>query len=118
MPLLPANSTFVEEEYQDVLNRYSGFGIGLFPLINNQLPSVFNCLRFFRSMMHQTEDVYATYETTEKAFAIQLDPDIEVICLWNDDMQTEIGDWYEEPNAEALKFIITHLLGSPGAIPG
>ncbi|GAB3825780.1 hypothetical protein [Hymenobacter jeollabukensis] len=81
MPLLPADSTFVEEDYKDLLNRYSGFGIGLFSQIDDQLPSVFNRLRFFRSVTYQTADIYATYETSEKAFAIQLDPDIEVICL-------------------------------------
>jgi hypothetical protein len=114
MPLLPADSNFVEENYKDVLNRYSGFGIGLFLLINDQLPDIFSCLRFFRSVTYQTADVYATYETAEKAFAIQLDPDIEVICLWNNDIShTEIGTWHKEPDTEAFRFIITNLLTTP-----
>ena len=68
-------------------------------------------LRFFRSSDFQSEDVYAIYASPDKIFAIQLDPDCAVICLWDEvDYPIEIGDWSTEPYDEAINFMQEHFL--------
>lgn len=109
--LLPANENFVSEEYPDMVARYSGFGTKIFSILQERLPAVFEKLQFFRGIKYQPEDVYAIYDNRTHAFGIQLDPQCEVIVLWNKQIQTEIGAWSKDICEEAIGFIQTELLG-------
>lgn len=112
--LLPSNEEFQEETLNKVYERYSGIGRDLYQLIEEKLPQVFSNLRFYQGTNYQIGDSYAVYEDPDnhgKSFAIQLDPDIEVIVLWNSEIQTEIGSWVEKPEKEAILFIQDELLG-------
>jgi hypothetical protein len=109
--LLPLNDDFVTEKYCDMLTRYSGFGCEIFSVLQERLPEIFAKLEFFRATKYQTGDVYAIYDDGAKAFSIQLDPDIEVIVLWNEQIQTEIGEWSKDVYGDAISFIHDELLG-------
>lgn len=112
--LLPSKEKFLEETLDKVHERYSGFGRDLYPLIGEKLPHVFCNLRFYQDNRYQMEDSYAVYEdpgNPAKSFAIQLDPHIEVIVLWNSEIQTEIGSWAKNPEEKAIIFILDELLG-------
>lgn len=106
--LLPSNQEFQEESLDKVHERYSGFGRDLYRLIGERLPYVLINLRFYQGMNYQMGDSYALYENPDnpgRSFAIQLDPDIDVIILWNSEIQTEIGNWVRNPEEEAIIFI-------------
>jgi hypothetical protein len=109
--LLPLNEDFVIEKYVDLLSRYSGFGSEIFSVLQEKLPEIFEKLQFFHAAKYQTSDVYAVYDDGAKAFCIQLDPDIEVIVLWNEKIQTEIGSWSKDVYGDAISFIRDELIG-------
>ena len=104
---------YLAESYSQVLQRYTGFGNSLYSLLENELPEIFQQLVFYREdsndITHQ--DSYAIYENETHPFGIQLDPDIEVIVIWTHDDHIEIGYWWEDPCAEALRFIKDVILG-------
>ena len=64
---------------------------------------------FFRANDCQTEDSYAVCEIAHP-FAVQLDPDCEVICLWDSQTHVEIGTWSPDAYTEAFDFIRRHFL--------
>ncbi|MBC6990067.1 hypothetical protein [Hymenobacter sp. BT491] len=102
----PNGWKFVETDYGQAMQQYSGFGKDIFKHLEQTIPGVISAFRFFRSTTSQTEDLYAVYEKGELSFAVQLDPDCEVICLWNlKGLHHEIGTWALDPYAEALQFI-------------
>ena len=108
--LLTPKEDFQEETLDKLLERYSGFGRNLYQLLEEKLPHVFSELRFYQERSYQTGDSYAVYDNADNSFAIQLDPDIEVIVLWNREIQTEIGTWVDKPEEEAIIFIEDNFL--------
>ena len=100
---------FESESIENVRKRYSGFGIALFKLIEDCHEEVCDRLAFYRSTTHQNNDVYAVCSNKNNSCAIQLDPDTEVICLWNKTVRTEITSWSENPEHEALEFLLENL---------
>jgi hypothetical protein len=107
-PLLPTHFVFQPETYEAMRSRYDGFGLDVFEAMKSSMPSVFEALRFYRESSHQPSDVYAVCHWNQTSFAIQLDPDCEVICLWDRSIQTEIGTWESDPASAALDFIQAH----------
>ena len=59
--------------------------------------------RFFRD--RSTDDVWSVCDTADCSFGVQLDPDIEVDCLWDAGWHDEIGTWVTDPVAYAIKEI-------------
>jgi hypothetical protein len=110
--LLIPKEDFQEETLAKVLERYSGFGKNFYRLLEEKLPQVFSKLTFYQETSYQMRDSYAVYDDVDKSFAIQLDPDIEVIVIWNQYIQTEIGSWVDKPEEEAIIFIQDEFLGS------
>ena len=107
-PLLPGPEgwNFIKIDYGQAMQFYSGFGKDIFQLIEQHIPGVMSAFRFFRSPISQTEALYAVYENEDLSFAIQLDPNCEVVCLWNlQGVHHEIGTWALEPYAEAIQII-------------
>jgi hypothetical protein len=101
--------SFTEESFLECKVRYTRFGSGLYDLIQEQMPEVFQHLKFYQSDVHQPDDSYAICEL-ERPFSIQIDPDCEVICLGGDAVHTEIGAWFDDPCQEAINFIRSHFL--------
>lgn len=69
------------------------------------MPSVFNSLLFYRATIHQQSDVFAVCHWSQTNFGIQLDPECEIICLWDDSTQFEIGTWESNPSSAVMEFI-------------
>ncbi|ALW86093.1 hypothetical protein AUC43_13925 [Hymenobacter sedentarius] len=102
----PKGWKFVEVDYGQAMQHYSGFGKDIFKHLEQHIPGVILAFRFFCSTASQKVDLYAVYEKEDLSFAIQLDPDCEVICFWNlQGLHHEIGTWALEPYAEAIQFI-------------
>ncbi len=93
------------ESLEDVTARYCGFGCKLFEIISAELPEHYLKLKFYRSKSHQIEDVFCVCEGLGQDYGIQLDPDCEVICLWDEATHIEIGYWSEDEYIESIDFI-------------
>jgi hypothetical protein len=95
-----------ESESQDEMTaRYTGFGCKLFNAISIELPTHYQHLTLYKSKYDQTGDVFAISEGLGHDFGIQLDPDCEVICLWDAKIHVEIGYWSNDEYKEAIEFI-------------
>ena len=101
--LLNPNVEYEEESESDAFFRYSGFGKELFNSIYKKYPKLKGVFKFFRDP--GTQDIWAICETSEFSFGVELDPDIEVICLWNGSDFEEIGTWQENPEEYAIERI-------------
>ncbi|MCE0559426.1 hypothetical protein [Motilimonas sp. E26] len=103
--LLNNSWEYIQEPYSDVSSRYKGFGSKLFGVMSSSLPLHYQNLKFYRSISNQTEDVFAICEGLGHDYGIQLDPDCEAICLWDDKTHIEIGYWSEDEYIESVEFI-------------
>lgn len=103
--LLNDSWEYIQESQDDVVARYDGFGKKLFDVMSAVLPRCYQGLKFYRAISHQTEDVFAICESVGHDFGIQLDPDCEVICLWDKSTYIEIGCWSEDEYSESIEFI-------------
>lgn len=103
---------YIEETFEEVTLRYDRYAKDLYKIIKEELPFVFDNLKFYKGKTYQLEDSYATYDDKKIKFRIQLDPDCEVICLSNGKIRTEIGNWDENYDyyAGAIEFIKTEFL--------
>jgi hypothetical protein len=108
--LLNKSWSYTTDFLDDGARHYSGFGSELYHRMADTLPECFAALRYFRAEDYRTADSYAVCEIAHP-FAIQLDPDCEVICLWDSQTHVEIGTWSPDPYAEAFDFIRRHFLG-------
>jgi len=102
--VLEAYGLVKEEEYNEFMNRYKGFGKTFYSLIEKELPRVFSKLVFYVGIVYQTEDSYAVYDNNGQLFVIQLDP-YQVIIIWNDKQYYEFGEWDENAEKKAIKCI-------------
>lgn len=73
--------------------RYEGFGKELYEKMSIELPFSIGNIKLFKNIETQTLDSYAVFDNGNSKFAIQLDPESEVIILWNHDKQIEFGGW-------------------------
>ncbi|WP_196161761.1 hypothetical protein [Reinekea sp. G2M2-21] len=99
---------YESESLNEVLSRYDGFGCRLFEFMEAELPKHFQSLKFYRAKSYQTEDAFAICSGLGHDYGIQLDPDCEVICLWDGSAHIEIGYWSENEYRESIEFIKTH----------
>ena len=105
--LLNDSWTYSPETHHDFALRYSGFGRELYKRMATALPDCHAALRYFRADCWQTDDSFAVCSIAHP-FAVQLDPDCEVICLWDERIHVEIGTWSAEPYKESSEFIRRH----------
>lgn len=108
--LLNPEQEYISELFDEFIMRYNGFGKEFYTFIKNNLPDVFSLMVFFRDITFQPNDSYAVYSFDKISFAIQLDPDCELIVLWNSKIHAEIGRWSKDPFAEGLEIIKSDLL--------
>ncbi|PQO33437.1 hypothetical protein C5Y96_11375 [Blastopirellula marina] len=102
--LLPASLNFVEESHAEATGRYQGFGQDFFSELYNQLPSLARSFTFYRNT-DGTDDLWAICQQGPIQFGVQLDPDIEVICVWDKTTHEEIGTWQPQPIPYAIDWI-------------
>lgn len=108
--LLSPRIDLVPEAGADALRRYTGFGRELFDCLFAEMPNLAGKFRFFRDP--GTNDIWSICEDGSSAFGVQLDHDIEVICLWNSSGFDEIGTWFDDPISQAIERIRTEYLKS------
>jgi len=101
---------FIAETYEEYENRYMGFGKEFYSNIKNQLPHIYEKLSFYKRKNFQTVDSYAEFIDPNYYFAIQLDPLCEVIVLWNEKKQIEIGTWSSNKYQLAINYIKSELI--------
>lgn len=106
--ILPCGN-YVQEDFDSVMKRYSGFGEDLYKKLKDGYPKVFANLTFYRRVDHQVEDSYAVFADNDSFLAIQLDPLCEVIVLWNNLNRIEIGTWSLDQYSDAITFITEQL---------
>jgi len=114
--LLNDSWTYTPETHDEFALRYSGFGRELYHQMATILPDCHAALRYFRADCYQTEDSYAVCQIAHP-FAIQLDPDCQVICLWDEQINIEIGIWSMEPYEESFEFIRRHFTSHGAKLP-
>jgi hypothetical protein len=102
-PLLQAHLNLAPEDEASSLARYKRFGAGFYAQLYSEHPELRGKFRFFRDS--DTEDIWSVCETEAYSFGVQLDPDTEVICLWDNGWSDEIGTWVSDP----IKFAIETL---------
>lgn len=102
--LNPAGS-YIPESEQQAMARYSGFAATFFTALYLHFPSLAGEVQFFRD--DAQPDIWAICGTGPLAFGVQLDPDIEVICLWTKNTHEEIGAWQADPVAHAIERVRT-----------
>ena len=102
-PLLNQLIQFVPENEAEALLRYKGFAADFYVRLYAEHSTLRGRFRFFRDP--STDDIWSVCETEDYAFGVQLDPDLEVICLWDTGHHEEIGTWISDPVAYAIKKI-------------
>lgn len=108
-----------EETYSEYLDRFKGFGKTLYHEIKLEVPSVFNKLKLYKAIKStgkcvgfypQDLDSYAHYYSEKISFKIYIDPESEVIGIYNYDFRFETGYWSEKPTTEIIMLIKTEIL--------
>lgn len=107
-PLLNQSIPFISETESDAISRYKGFASDFFPRLYQVLPVLRGRFRFFRDP--QTQDLWSLCHIKGQDFGVQLDPDIEVICLWDASWHLETGIWQNDPMGFVIQTIQEHYL--------
>lgn len=94
---------FDTETESVVLGRYDGFGRAVFDALFESPPQLRGGFQFFRDP--RSDDIWSFCSASVRKFGLQLDPDIEVICLWDGSESTEIGTWADDPVADAVAWV-------------
>ena len=94
---------FLDESEEQAFSRYTGFGLAVFDELWRRFPEFRDHFRYFRDP--RSNDIWSHCKFAKREFGLQLDPDIEVICLWNESGSVEIGDWGDDPILLAIKWI-------------
>lgn len=106
--LLNSSLEYVEETEAQMVARYHGFGKALFSRLFSTHHAIRNQFRFFREIT--TDDVWAVCEIPRQSFGVQLDPDIECICIWDESSHDEIGTWIDDPVGFAIGVVCERYL--------
>ena len=108
--LIQPSLDFDAETEAVALARYTGFGRAVFDSLWHVHPHLRDGFQFFRDSSNQSEDIWSFCTTGSREFGLQLDPDIEVICLWDDSGAVEIGTWADDPIADAVAWVTEHCI--------
>ena len=105
---------YKEETYLEVLDRYNGFGKGIYKKLQIELPNIFSNLKFYHAIKStekcvgyfpECEDSYAIFDDGVKTFIIQLDPLSEVLIVNNYEISIETGYWSPDEYTDVINFI-------------
>jgi len=113
-PRLSATSgTWTVEARDDALARAPAFGRRLFAGLFERFPDLRPAVAFLR-WSEQPDDVYAVFELPNGGFAVQVDPDLEYLIVWDAGERAEFGDWDGDQVVPALAFV-AELIEKPAA---
>ena len=84
---------YEQENYQEFNARYKGFGKDIYSKMNRELPFVLDNIKLYKKVDYQLPDSFSVFDNGKSTFAIQLDPECEVIIIWNKKTQIEFGNW-------------------------
>jgi hypothetical protein len=101
--------TWTTEIPSEALARTAPLGRSLFERLFATHPELERDVVFVRWSV-QSEDVYAVFDRTDGAFGVQFDPLLGYIIVFGPESTNEIGDWFDDPVAEALRDIETTYL--------
>ena len=103
--------TFAPESYSSAMQQYgSKFAHDFFGRFASDLPQAFAQLKFYQPTKQQPDDVFAVYDADKIAFAVQLDPNLEHIIIWDGTEHVELCTAYADPPAMAIEYIRDDLL--------
>ncbi|PMN70508.1 hypothetical protein [Enterovibrio norvegicus] len=89
---------YILESFETVLERYNNFGS---ELITESISMFGDNLVFLKDPT--TDDVWAF---CEGQFGFQIDPDIEIVIIWQDKINfIEFGEWLETPVKDAINLL-------------
>lgn len=94
-PILNPSIPFRSETESDAIDRYKGFAADFFPRLYQAWPALQGQFHFFKDPW--TQDLWSVCHINGQDFGVQLDPDIEVICLWDANWHLETGTWQNDP---------------------
>ena len=97
--------SFIQEAETDVSLRYDGFGNAVFTELFNLQPQLRQSFSYYRNT-DGTDAVWAIFSNEKFEYGVQLDPDTEVICVWDDSWHEEIGSWIPDPVSYTVKLIL------------
>jgi len=104
--ILTPKELYVKEDFSQFNFRYSGSCKNFYRKLNSELPEIFSKLIFYRNFTH--DDSFAEFLTNELSFVVQLDPDCQVIVLFNNETTVEFSVYDnkdDETENLALDFI-------------
>ena len=108
---------YIPESYSEMLARYPEDEKGVLVNISELNPDLISDISFYRcnydlsSKECQLRDSFAYCKPSRfKPFALQLDPDLNAIIIWDFKHYPEVGDWSDDPVAEATRFILNTFL--------
>jgi hypothetical protein len=110
--LLATSGTWTVEARDDALARAPAFGRRFFAGLFERIPDLRPAVSFLR-WSEQPDDVYAVF-SSDGGFAVQVDPDLEYLVVWDGDERAEFGDWDGDQVVPALAFV-AELIEKPAA---
>lgn len=108
--LLKSYFPLQEESLSEFHERYTGYGNGLYDYLAKHQPEIYDKITLYRSLGNQQMDSLAYYENGVHSFVVQLEPEGEVIVLWNEEIQTEYGTWEPLDYRNIVEYIQVFLL--------
>jgi hypothetical protein len=99
-----AKGTWTAEIMSDAIARTPALGQSFFLRLFAAHPELERDVLFMRWSV-QDEDTYAFFDRPEGAFGVQFDPCLAYIIVFGADGNNEIGEWFDDPVAEALRHI-------------
>ena len=96
----------VESSYEKTTLNYHGFGSEVLHLLFIKYQRKLESIRIFRYESTKDEDVIFICKARKNEFIVLLDPYCEVVCIWCNDFQLEIGDWYDYSYIEEVEKVI------------
>ena len=104
-----AEGTWTAEAKSDAIARTPVLGQSFFTRLFAAHPELDRDVLFLRWSV-QDEDTYAFFDRPEGAFGVQFDPHLAYLIVFGAEGTNEIGEWFADPAAEALKYICSTYL--------
>lgn len=99
------NWAYVEEEYNQFLDRYAGFGKDVvLALIGTKIAKTSD-FKFYKSSGKQECDAFFVFVSKNCEFVLQLDPECEVVVVWDEIERVEFTSWSDDVVQEVMLYL-------------
>jgi hypothetical protein len=106
-----AEGIWTIESKGDAITRTPQLGQQFFTCLFDAHPELARDAVFLRWSV-QDEDTFAFFDRPNGAFSVQFDARLQYIIVVGQDGTNEIGEWFDEPAVEALRYIAEAYLNS------